>query len=400
MTATAAGARADYCPGMDIARSLPTAAFTGIGHSALDQSRRGITEARDSWRLILQATLAASLAYAIAESIGHEVPFFAPIAAIATVAVSLAHRRRRTVELLVGNAIGILLAGFLVARIGSGAWQVGLVVALALTAALVAGGGPILIMQACTAAILIATLTPPTADAPWNSGRFVDALIGGGIGLVVSALILPVHPARHARSATDPVLKVLGDGYRQVGAALSATDRLAAEAALADLRATASVLEGFHSGLAATRESIRLAPWYWDQRPVLDSYADAGFHLDNALRNLRVLARQATLALDRSEPVPQGIPAALDELAEAVDQLGPALATEGDPKPVRRLLLVAVAHTHGVTAAESSAPARPGLFNAPMIAQIRLSASDLLQATGMPADAAAGIIRATGDAQG
>ena len=79
---------------MDIARSLPTAAFTGVGHSALDQSRQGISEVRNSWRLILQATVAASLAYGIAESIGHEVPFFAPIAAIATVAVSLAHRRR------------------------------------------------------------------------------------------------------------------------------------------------------------------------------------------------------------------------------------------------------------------------------------------------------------------
>jgi uncharacterized membrane protein YgaE (UPF0421/DUF939 family) len=384
---------------MDIARSLHTAAFAGVGHSALDQSRQGISEVRNSWRLILQATVAASLAYGIAESIGHEVPFFAPIAAIATVAVSLAHRRRRTVELLVGNAIGILLADFLVARIGTGAWQVGLVVALALTAALIAGGGPILVMQACTSAILIATLTPPTADNPVNTGRFVDALIGGGIGLVVSALLLPVHPARHARSSTDPVLDVLRDGYRRVGEALRTTDTLAAEAALADLRATASVLQGFHSGLAATRESIRLAPWYWGQRQVLDAYADAGFHLDNALRNLRVLARQAALALDRGEPVPQGIPAALAELAEAADRLGPALATEGDPEPVRRLLLVAVAHTHGVAAAESSAPVRPGLFNAPMIAQIRLSASDLLQATGMPENEAADVIRAAGDAQ-
>lgn len=382
------------------ARISPRGAFTSAGTSTLTRARDGLAEARRSWRIIVQTTVAASLAYAAAQSLGHEIPFFAPIAAVATVAVSLAHRLRRAAELLVGNAIGILMADALIAQIGSGAWQVGLVVALALTGALMAGGGPILIMQTTSAAVLIATLIPPTPDQPWYTSRFIDALIGGGIGLLVSAVLMPVDPSSQARSATDPVLRALADGYRRVGLALSSTDRESADRTLADLRATAPVLQGFEAGLEATRESVRLAPWYWGQRTLLASYALAGVHLDNALRNLRVLARQAAFALDRDELVPPAIPAALALLAEATDQLGPVLAGDMNPAIVHDTLLDAVGQTNGVTSAAVSAGSGTGLFNAPMIAQIRLCTVDLLQATGMTSIEATNAVRAVGDEPG
>ncbi len=362
---------------------------TRIGRATIGRSAQGVDEARRSWRIILQATLAATLAYWAALAIGHDQPFFAPIAAIATVAVSLAHRLRRSAELLLGNALGIFFADVLIAEIGTGVWQLGLVVAIALTTAIMAGGGPILIMQASSAGILIATLTPPTDAQPWNTTRVVDALIGGLIGLVVSALVMPVDPARHAQQSTLPVIAAIAAGYRRVADALSQRDPDAARAALEDLRGTAPVLASFHAGLDATRESVRLSPWYWGQRQTLATYTLAGGHLDNALRNLRVLARQASIALERDDVVPAEIPLALAELATGVDALGPMLAGERAAGPVREVIL------DGVTTA-SAAPAE-GLFTAPMVAQIRLSASDLLQATDMTGSDAATAIRAVGD---
>ena len=121
-------------------------------------------------------------------------------------------------------------------------------------------------MQASSAAILIATLTPPTAAEPWNTARVVDALIGGLVGLLVSALVMPVDPARHAQQATLPVIATIAAGYRRVAAALTERDPDAARAVLEDLRGTAPVLASFHAGLDATRESVRLSPWYWGQR--------------------------------------------------------------------------------------------------------------------------------------
>jgi uncharacterized membrane protein YgaE (UPF0421/DUF939 family) len=362
------------------------------GRATLGRSAKGLDEARRSWRIILQATLAATLAYAAALAIGHEQPFFAPIAAIATVAVSLAHRLRRSAELLLGNAVGILFADLLIAEIGTGVWQLGLVVAIALTSAIMLGGGPILIMQASSAAILIATLTPPTAAQPWNTDRVVDALIGGVVGLVVSALVMPVDPARHAQTVTLPVITTIADGYRRVAAALVERDADAARAVLEDLRGTAPVLASFHAGLDATRESVRLSPWYWGQRQTLATYTLAGGHLDNALRNLRVLARQAAIALDRDDVVPVAIPHALGGLAAGIESLGPAIAGEASVDSVREVILDAVTSAAG-------APAE-GLFTAPMVAQIRLSASDLLQATDMTVNEAATAIRAVGDTPG
>ena len=286
-----------------------TAHLTRAGRATLGHSAQRLEEVRRSWRIILQATLAATLAYGAALALGHEQPFFAPIAAIATVAVSLAHRLRRSAELLLGNAVGILFADLLIAEIGTGVWQLGLVVAIALISAVMLGGGPILIMQASSAAVLIATLTPPTAAQPWNTGRVVDALVGGLVGLAVSALVMPVDPARHAQKVTLPVLGTIAAGYRGVAAALSARDPDEARVVLEGLRGTAPVLASFHAGLDATRESVRLSPWYWGQRQTLATYTLAGGHLDNALRNLRVLARQAAIALEREDLVPDSDPA-------------------------------------------------------------------------------------------
>jgi uncharacterized membrane protein YgaE (UPF0421/DUF939 family) len=373
--------------------SVPASAqLSRAGRATVGRSAQGLDEVRRSWRIILQATLAATLAYAAALAIGHEQPFFAPIAAIATVAVSLAHRLRRSTELLVGNAVGIFFADLLIGEIGTGVWQLGLVVAIALISAIMLGGGPILIMQASSAAILIATLTPPTAAQPWNTGRVVDALVGGLVGLVVSALVMPVDPARHARQVTLPVIDTIAAGYRGVATALSERDPEEARSVLERLRGTAPVLASFHAGLDATRESVRLSPWYWGQRQTLATYTIAGGHLDNALRNLRVLTRQASIALERDDVVPAAIPQALLDLADGIDALGPAIAGEAGFEPVREVILDAVA-----TAA--AAPAE-GLFTAPMVAQIRLSASDLLQATDMTVTEAATAIRAVGDATG
>ena len=360
------------------------------GRYARTQLRLRLHELRRSTRVIVQATAAATLAFWVAQLIGHPSPFFAPIAALATVAVSLAQRMRRASELVLGNAIGIALADWLIAQIGIGTWQLGLVVALALIGANLAGGGPILIMQASSAAVLIATITPPTADQPFNSDRFVDALIGGTIGLIVSALFMPPDPARTAERATQPVLDALRLGLGRMSLAAERRDTAAAEDALVQLRATAPALATFQNGLAASRESVRLAPWYWSQRGVVASYALAGFHLDNTLRNLRVLARHLHNALDRDEPVPDGLPEQLDRLAAAVPQIGQVLAGDADPQDVQAVLFDVIAWA----AQSPEAEREHGPFSAPIRIQVRIAAADLLQASGLNRDETVATVRA------
>jgi hypothetical protein len=76
--------------------------------------------------------------------------------------------------------------------------------------------------------------------------------------------------------------------------------------------------------------------------------------------------------------------------------LGSVLAGDTDPDVVRQALLDAVGHTLGTTAPEAGG-ATPGLFTGPLVAQVRLSASDLLQASGLSSPETATAIRAAGD---
>jgi len=95
-----------------------------------------------SWRSLLQTAVAATLAYLVAtELIGHARPFFAPIAAIITLGVTVGQRRRRAVELTLGVAVGIAIADALVLLTGPGAGALALVVLLAMGTAVFLGSG-------------------------------------------------------------------------------------------------------------------------------------------------------------------------------------------------------------------------------------------------------------------
>ena len=124
----------------------------------------------------MQAAVASSLAYLVAEVlVGHEQPFFAPIAAIICLSVTLGQRNRRAIELVFGVAVGLMVADLLVLVIGNGTLQIAVVVLLAMAAAVFFGGGTILVNQAAVSAVLVVVLQPP--EDVFSPERFVDALI-------------------------------------------------------------------------------------------------------------------------------------------------------------------------------------------------------------------------------
>ena len=62
--------------------------------------------------------------------------------------MSLGARLRRAAELVVGVSLGVLVGDLLISVIGSGYWQIALVVALAMAAAVFADGAALLVAQA------------------------------------------------------------------------------------------------------------------------------------------------------------------------------------------------------------------------------------------------------------
>src|SRR5262245_6388806 len=136
---------------------------------------------RGSLPYAAQASAAAGISWYIAHDVvRHRTPFFAPISAVIVLAVSAAQRLRRALELVLGVALGILVGDGLFYFIGTGPWQIALGVILAISVAVVVGGGPLLVGQAGSSAVLVATLAPPTHGVYY--ARFLDALIGGSVG--------------------------------------------------------------------------------------------------------------------------------------------------------------------------------------------------------------------------
>jgi hypothetical protein len=97
---------------------------------------------------ILQTAVGASLAWFLASAVlGHGQPFFAAIAAVISSGVVVGQEGRRAIELVFGVACGLAVADLLVLAIGTGTVQIGIVVALAMAAAVMLGGGMLLIIE-------------------------------------------------------------------------------------------------------------------------------------------------------------------------------------------------------------------------------------------------------------
>jgi uncharacterized membrane protein YgaE (UPF0421/DUF939 family) len=369
--------------------SIPERAAPLIGEAAKRSRvslRLRVERVRVAWRSVVQMGLAAATAYLIAtDLLGHARPFFAPVAAIITLGLTMSERGRRAFELAIGVAVGIAVGDVVITGIGVGPWQLALVVTLTVIVALFVGRGQLLVNQAAVSAALVATLQPPSHGISF--ARFLDALVGGAVALVVSGLILPVRPQAMIRRSAWPVLDELSATLEDVAGALESRDLARAEAALARARALDEKIEAFEQAVGVARETTRFAPQRRRARPYVETWVGAANQLDLAVRNVRVLARAAIRALRLDENVPSEVAESLRDLALAVRAFDAALDTEGA--------------LHGVIAPALRAAARATLVLertgnmsvSVIVGQIRSTATDLLTATGMDPDEAAAAVR-------
>ena len=138
-------------------------------------------------RPLVQTALAAALSWSVAVHLfGHHAPLFAPVAAIISIDMTLGQRLRRAIELIVGAGVGVGVGTVLISEIGTGPWQIAVVVALATSLAVLLDGRAAINVQAAVSAILVATMYVPGDTS--GIDRLFDGLIGAVIGLVIVAL--------------------------------------------------------------------------------------------------------------------------------------------------------------------------------------------------------------------
>jgi uncharacterized membrane protein YgaE (UPF0421/DUF939 family) len=327
------------------------------------------------WPLV-QTAVAAGLAWLLADRVlGDPTPFFAPVAAIMSLAATRGQRLREAVELILGVALGIALGDLLRRAMGVGVGQLALTVGLAMAAAIALGAGRMLVTEAAVSAALVVTVSQGTQGFPPT--RLIDALAGGAVALVFSQLLFPVNPVRVVCLAAEAILGELAQTLTDVADALDSRDLEAAEEALVKARRVSEDWSRFERALDAGQEAAHYAPPRRRQREPFSAYRHAGLPLDLMVRDVHVLARGAVRALMIGDHVPRRLVGALHDLARATGALVGELDSDQDGGAVRSVALRA-AYT-----ATQLAPGGENLSLSVLVGYTQATAADMLRALGM-----------------
>jgi uncharacterized membrane protein YgaE (UPF0421/DUF939 family) len=341
--------------------------------------RRAVERVRPHAMPILQTAVAAVAAWYIALALPlHESrPVFASIAAVVALGVTYGRRGRRAVELCAGVMLGLTAADLIVHTIGTGPLQVGLVILLAMGAALLLGGGELLVTEAAVSALLLVSLEPATAGL--SADRFAEALVGGAVALAVSSLVFPPSPALLVGRAAHTVFGELGWTVEEIAAALADGDARRAERALHTARGMDAAVRRLDEALVVARETSRLAPPRRAAGELLERYDRMQPHLDYAVRNCRVLARHALRHARGGRPAPTTLSTAVGELAQAVWALGAAVDDPREAANARHRALSAAARAHAAFEQHRD------LVVTEIVSQVRSAAVDLTRAADLVA---------------
>lgn len=325
-----------------------------------------------SWH-IGQAAVAAGVAWFIAkELLGHPNPFFAPIAAVVSLGTSYGQRLRRVAEVTLGVAIGVLIADLVVVAIGTGWWQLMVVVTLAMSAALLLDGGVVFVTQAAVQSIVVASFI---TDPEQALTRWTDALIGGGVALA-AATVVPRAPLRRPGEQAARVLRRIAELLRGTERCLHDGDVEGLLDLLSDARNTDVLIDELVQAAGEGLSAVASSPFRVRHRGTVRLMSSIVEPLDLALRNTRVLVRRASVAAYRRDPVPNSYAMLCGDLAHLVDRLadeirGDMHAEELQPALVRLGEATSVVERTDELSAEV------------VLAQLRSIIADLLRVTGM-----------------
>ncbi|WP_425691190.1 FUSC family protein [Micromonospora sp. DT178] len=351
-------------------------ALMSLRRSSPQTARDRLVKLRLSLLLAVQTGVAAALAWWIANDLlDNPQPVFAPAVAVGAVASSVGHRLRRTLFLVAGVAVGITVGDLLVAAVGSGHVQIGVIVAVSILLAVVLSGGEGgFITQAGGSAMVVAVLAPASNDLALP--RFIDGVVGGGVGVLVSLILLPLHPIHRLKKAAEPLLALLAQEIGNAADALAARDARLAKVSLDRLRA--ADLTDVETILGAADEVVRISPIRRHNRSALQGWQRGAGLMMRSLVQSRPLMVALETAIRHDEPLPDTLERALRDLSTAVAQVHHSFApSRRQPTGSRRAALSAIRLAHDALTGGLR------LNGTNVAAQIKIIAVNTLRATGL-----------------
>jgi uncharacterized membrane protein YgaE (UPF0421/DUF939 family) len=320
-----------------------------------------------------QCAVAAGLAWYVArELVGHPRPFFAPIVAVICLGTSYGQRLRRVADITVGVAVGVFLAELLLRVIGTGTWQISVMVLIGMSLGLLLNAGALFVTQAAVQGIVVMTLV---ATPGYSFTRWIDAVVGGGVALV-AATVVPRAPLRRPREQSALVVRRIADLLRAGASSVEDGDVERSLQVLADARSTDGLMAELQGAADEGLSVVASSPFRRRHGTDVRRMAELVEPLDRAMRNTRVLVRRAAVSSYHHRPLPHAYLMLCQDLADVVDEIADELSADRMPVAVRpSLLRLGEATAQVERAADLSADV--------VLAQIRSIIVDLLQITGM-----------------
>lgn len=259
-------------------------------------------ETLERWGITLQVLkigLASGCAWALAVWLFHsEKPYFAPMAAILCLQVTVAESVSRGIQRIMGVVGGILMALLFTNVVGVHAWSIGLVVIVAMVAGSWFRLGPQGIPQVAISALLVMTIGSSVSG--YALFRILDTMLGAVVAILVNALIIPPDFTRQAENS----LEMLAHAVSEVlaGIRLDLLAGLDPQEASYHLKRARAIDRALHDARVAIRRAEESLKWNYlmrQRKSRLERLRSAVSVLEHSVSQVRGIARTLFLTLHR-----------------------------------------------------------------------------------------------------
>lgn len=355
--------------------------------SVLDRLRSGASRSSAATLGIARAAASASLAYLLSSVVwGHSAPFFAAIAAYVITGFGIERKMRKVIEMSAGVLLGVFLGEVARLTIGSGIWQIAVVIFVAAMLARFIDSGIMFAIQTGIQSMLVMIM--PVTPSMEPGSRFVDAITGALVALLVY-LLFSGDPRRLQRSSAERFFRELETTLTSLALAARSGSADVAEAALRTVRTNSQKLtDQWDIANDAANEMATFSPAGHRHAASVQRMRRLLVGSDRAMRDVRVIARREVEFLRATGGSPHGTLAdALVAGQEAVAAIRDGIRDDVDFTRARRDLRLFCAYLTPetlLTNDQGVLPGRAGHFEGvSLVIQLRSLATDLLEATGL-----------------
>jgi uncharacterized membrane protein YgaE (UPF0421/DUF939 family) len=284
--------------------------------------RETLSIEREVFRRILKSTLAATLAWLVAELINSPRPALAALAAIIVLQITVRASLARSIQFTVAVTLGLGGAVALGHLLGVSWWSIGVVVLAGLIVGEVLRLGPL------SGQVAISALLALSLGNGYGIERTIDTAIGALIGVLVNVLISPASYVSEGGRTLRAIGEDLGALLDDMGTGL--TKQPSEETVRRWLSRARDLSADSRAAIATVKqgeESLQFNPRARGELAQLARLTEARRALDHAINQTRGIARSL---LDMPMPAPEPeITAALPRLGEMMCAAGKAVAAFG-----------------------------------------------------------------------